>query len=211
MLFPYPTLSQSNAQVETTTFGNDTIYITRDTLYTDKKNLLPETTTQTDSIDIAFKPDPWKSIWMGTVIPGFGQILNRKYWKLPIVYGGFLGCAYAISWNTSMFQTYRSAYRDKLIDKPGGMHEQILHGRPAPPNYESILQTRQDIYRRYRDLSFLALAAYYAITLIDAYVDAQLYDFDISPDLSLNIQPALIEQTQGYAQSFGIQCSFRLK
>lgn len=211
MLFPHRCLPQSNTQVEAAAFGSDTIYITRDTLYADEKDFLFTETIQADSAYIAFKPDPWKSIWMGAVIPGFGQILNRKYWKLPIVYGGFLGCAYAINWNTSMFQTYRSAYRDKLIDKPGGMHEQILHGRPAPPNYESILQTRQDMYRRYRDLSFLALVAYYAITLVDAYVDAQLYDFDISPDLSLNIQPALIERTQGYAQSFGIQCNFRLK
>lgn len=148
---------------------------------------------------------------MGAVIPGYGQILNRKYWKLPIVYAGFLGCAYAINWNTSMYQTYRTAYRDKISNNPDGMHLQILHGRPEPSGYESILKTRQDSYRRYRDLSFLALVAYYAITLVDAYVDAQLYDFDISPDLSMNIQPVFIEQTSGYARSLGLQCSFRLK
>src|SRR5690606_33048723 len=60
----------------------------------------------------AFKPDPVKAIWMGAVIPGYGQILNRKYWKLPIVYGGFLGCAYAITWNANRYSNYKNAYLD---------------------------------------------------------------------------------------------------
>ncbi len=57
-------------------------------------------------------PDPMKVVWMGAVIPGYGQIMNRKYWKLPIVYGGFMGCAYAINWNSNRYQSYKQAYLD---------------------------------------------------------------------------------------------------
>lgn len=166
----------------------------------------------------AFKPDPIRVVWMGAIIPGYGQILNRKYWKLPIVYGGFLGCAYAISMNSTKYETYKTAYRD-IIDSdpttnsfidilPEGYTVETLGGINA---YKGILKTGQDSYRRYRDLSIIVSIGYYALTLIDAYVDAQLYDFDISPDLSLRFQPALMEDNSGFKKTVGLQCSFRLK
>jgi len=166
----------------------------------------------------AFKPDPIRVVWMGAIIPGYGQILNRKYWKLPIVYGGFLGCAYAISMNSGKYETYKTAYRD-IIDSdpttntyidilPEGYTVENLGGISG---YTSILKTAQDNYRRYRDLSIIVSIGYYALTLVDAYVDAQLYDFDISPDLSLRFQPTLLENGNGLRNTLGLQCSFRLK
>lgn len=164
-----------------------------------------------------FKPDPAKVVWMGAIIPGYGQIMNRKYWKLPLVYGGFLGCAYAITWNGSRYQSYKTAYRD-IIDKdpqtnsfieilPRGYTVESFGGIST---YTNVLKTGQDKFRRYRDLSIIFTVGYYAITLIDAYVDAQLFDFDISPDLTLRFQPTLI-QNNGFSNTLGMQCSFRLK
>ncbi len=183
-----------------------------------------------DSLKLrAFKPDPTKVVWMAAIIPGYGQILNKKYWKLPLVYGGFVGFGYAIAWNSSKYNSYKNAYLDinkyntgdenykKQIDKdkskvsfyqilPKGYSPSTYGGYTA---YESKLKSAQDGYRRYRDLSIILTIGYYALTIVDAYVDAQLYDFDISPNLSMHIQPAVERSTMG--NSFAMQCSFSLK
>jgi hypothetical protein len=172
-----------------------------------------------DSIKIKpFKPDVVRVVWMGAIVPGYGQILNKKYWKLPIVYGGFLGCAYAISWNASRYNTFKSAYKD-IVDNdpntssfisilPKGYTVEKYGGISG---YTNILKTGQDNFRRYRDLSIIATIGYYALTVVDAFVDAQLYDFDISPDLSMRLQPTIIKNDIGFSKTLAIQCSFNLK
>ncbi len=165
-----------------------------------------------------FKPDPRKVVWFGAIIPGYGQILNKKYWKLPIVYGGFLGFAYAITWNASRYKSYQTAYRDIIDTDPttNSFIEIIPKGYTIEryggiSGYTNTLKSAQDNYRRYRDLSVIFTVAYYAITIVDAYVDAQLYDFDISPNLSLRVQPTLIKNSMSSSHTLGIQCCFKLK
>ncbi len=159
-----------------------------------------ENTISTDTIAVVpWKPDPMRAVWMGLIIPGYGQIYNKSYWKLPIVYGGFMGCVYAISWNNTMYSDYKQAYRDILIDTdgtktsyldmlPDGYTVEMMGGKA---NYTKVLKSQQDMYRRYRDYSIVATVAVYALSVIDAYVDAQLFDFDISTDLSMHVQPQL--------------------
>ncbi|MBP9017471.1 MAG: hypothetical protein KBG17_07020 [Paludibacteraceae bacterium] len=165
-----------------------------------------------------YKPNPSKIVWMGAVVPGWGQILNRKYWKLPIVYGGLLGCYYAYSWNASRYNSYHTAYLD-IIDTdpttnsfldilPEGYTLESIGGTSR---YSTILKTGQDQFRRQRDLSVIVSVAFYALTLVDAFVDAQLYGFDISPDLSLQIKPIYLKNSVDTSGSFGMQCSFKLK
>lgn len=148
---------------------------------------------------LQWKPDPLRAVWMGVIIPGYGQIYNRSYWKLPIVYGGFMGCAYAISWNNRLYSDYKQAYRDILTDTdgtktsyidilPDGYTIEMMGGKS---NYTNVLKNKQNTYRRYRDLSIVATVLVYALSLIDAYVDAQLFDFDISTDLSMTLEPQL--------------------
>lgn len=167
-----------------------------------------------------FKPDPMKVVWMGAIIPGYGQILNRKYWKLPLVYGGFLGCAYALAWNGSKYESYKTAYRDITDSDPAtNTFLDILPpgltidspGIGGVTTFTNTLKQKQDNFRRYRDLSIIATVGYYALTLVDAYVDAQLYDFDISPDLSLRFQPTLLENSLGQRNTLGMQCCIHLK
>ena len=67
-----------------------------------------------------WKPDPMRAVWLGAVVPGLGQIYNRSYWKLPIVYGGFMGCIYAITWTNGQYEGYKSAYRDIYYDIQNG-------------------------------------------------------------------------------------------
>lgn len=146
-----------------------------------------------------YKPDPVRAIWLGAVIPGYGQIVNRKYWKLPIVYGGFLGCFYAINWNSKQLLSYKNAYLD-ITDNddntnsfleiiPPGYTIESYGGKDA---FTNLLKSGMDKSRYNRDLSIIVSIAYYGLTLIDAFVDAHLYDFDISPDLSLKLRPAII-------------------
>lgn len=160
-----------------------------------------------------FKPDPVRSIWMGAAIPGFGQIVNHKYWKLPIVYGGYLGFAYAISWNNSNYITYKNAYRDIIDGDPTtNSHIEILpRGYTiqmiGEGTYTNMLKTRQSTFRQWRDLSIILSVGYYALVLLDAYVDAQLYDFDISPDLVLNVQPTRIQRERNSPPAYGMHWS----
>lgn len=146
----------------------------------------------------AWEPDPRKAVWMSLVFPGGGQIYNRKYWKLPVVYGGYVGCLYALTWNQNTYTEYRKAYVDIMDNDPETKsYEDFL-----PPHYEidtsmedwlkDIFKQRKDKYRRYRDLSIFAFAGMYVVSAIDAYVDAELSHFDISPDLSMDIEPNLM-------------------
>ena len=146
----------------------------------------------------AFRPDPIRAMWLALVIPGAGQIYNRKYWKLPIVYGGFLGCIYALMWNTQMYSDYSQAYMDITDSDPNTKsYEKMLPPRYSiegkEERFKSIFKSKKDTFRRFRDLSIFAFGGVYLLSVIDAYVDAELSTFDISRDLSLHIQPTFIE------------------
>ena len=145
-----------------------------------------------------WKPDPIRAMWLGLAVPGLGQIYNRKYWKLPIIYGGFLGCIYALTWNAQMLADYNQAYLDIMDSDPQTKsYEKMLPigyditGKEA--RFQVIFQNRKNTYRRYRDLSIFVMLAIYAISVVDAYIDAELSTFDISRDLSLRIVPTSIE------------------
>ena len=159
-------------------------------------------------------PNPTKATWLALVIPGGGQIYNRKYWKLPIFYGGFAGCAYALTWNRKMYKDYPTAYKDAMN---GNMQSSSITDL-LPPGYKisetqlkELLRKRKDTYRRYRDLSIFAFIGVYLLSVIDAYVDAELSNFDITPDLSMKVEPAVIDNriNNSSNRSVGLQCSFR--
>ena len=163
-----------------------------------------------------WRPDPQRALWLAMVIPGAGQIYNRKFWKLPLIYGGFIGCIYALTWNNQMYKDYSQAYLDIMDKDPGtASYNKFLHlGQQITleneERYKEIFRKRKDKYRRWRDLSFFAMLGVYAISVIDAYVDAELSVFDISKDLSLEVEPAVIPNNGGgswlEAQSLGVSC-----
>lgn len=166
----------------------------------------------------SWSPDPKRAMWLALVLPGAGQIYNRKYWKLPIIYGGFVGCVYAMTWNDMMYHDYSQAYVDIMDNDPNTQsYNQFLHlgGQITEANserYKTLFKKRKDFYRRNRDLSFFCLIGVYALSVIDAYVDASLSQFDISKDISLKVAPAVIRdgKKQGVLQSsssVGVQCS----
>lgn len=174
-------------------------------------------------IKMEFKPDPKKAVLMA-LVPGLGQIYNRKFWKLPIVYGGLMGCMYAVTWNNRNYQDYSTAYKDIMMDaeEPNRPVEEFhtswqdFLGVGYDPkewvtntNFQTQLKNRKDYYRRYRDLSIIIAVGVYALSIIDAYVDAQLFDFDISPDLSMHWEPSVTPQTAYSSRSYGLNCSIK--
>lgn len=181
----------------------------------------PKAPTDSLSKDMKRKlwvPNPVRATWLALIIPGGGQIYNRKYWKLPIFYGGFAGCAYALAWNGKMYRDYFNAYRDVANGNLTSSNVTDL----VPPSYiqhvsqsqlVETLRRRKDTYRRYRDLSIFAFIGVYLLSVVDAYVDAELSNFDITPDLSMRVEPAVIDTqittSHSSNKSVGLQCSFR--
>ncbi len=164
-------------------------------------------------------PDPKKSMWLAIVFPGGGQIYNRKYWKLPIIYGGFMGCFYALNWNNTMYRDYSQAYID-IMDSDENT-KSFMNFLPAGYNVEQNMSRLQDLfkrkknfYRRYRDMSLFCMIGVYLISIVDAYVDAEMSSFDISKDLSIKLSPAVINDRLNArtmpslnGSSYGINCS----
>lgn len=183
-------------------------YAQQDTIY-----YRPDTTADEEMkyyVDLTKQPDALKAVWLGAIFPGAGQIYNRSYWKLPIVYGAFMGCGYAIGWTNNRCTNYKIAYIDlyndvqagTVTEDPSKSYIAVLPNGYSLSNvggastWMNTLKNRQSTYRRYRDYSILATIVVYALTMIDAYVDAQLFDFDISPDLTLNVEPQLYYDLQ---------------
>ena len=162
-----------------------------------------------------FIPNSARATWMAAIFPGGGQIYNRKYWKLPIIYGGFVGCAYALTWNGQMYSDYSQAYLDIMDDNPNtdSFLDLLPPGYPVEANMDylkRVIKRKKDTYRRYRDMSIFCVIGVYAISIIDAYVDAELASFDLTPELTMKMEPAVIQNPLDLklGNSYGLQCSF---
>ena len=226
--------SQINS-LDTVIMPSDSVlYISADSIFIDFSDTIPPAVfISKDNKHIAvkdateFKPNP-KIAWKVAIIfPGFGQIYNRQYWKLPLVYGGFTVFIYAITWNNKTYQDYKMAYFDIVTDakmdseaaasgkeRPGpdswsenwknfvrgSDYDSYLHNR----NFHDNLKRGKDYFRRYRDLSFILCVGIYMIFVADTYVDAQMFDFDVSPDLSFQVTPTFMPETAANSRSFGI-------
>ena len=160
--------------------------------------------------EVTFNPDPTRAVWLSALFPGLGQIYNRRYWKLPIVIGGYLGLGYATSWNNGMLNDYTRAYRDLMDTDPTTNSYMNFF----PPNTDestldrtwltNIMQSRKNYFRRNRDLCIIAMVGVYMLAMVDAYVDASLSHFDITPELSMDVQPAVFYETRGMRPAVGL-------
>ena len=163
--------------------------------------------------DVMFNPNPTRAVWMSALFPGLGQVYNRRYWKVPLVIGGYLGLGYATSWNNGMLTDYQTAYRD-IMDNDPDTKSYMDFFPPTTSEADldktrltNLLKSRKDFYRRNRDLCIIAMVGVYFLAMVDAYVDASLSHFDITPDLSMDIVPAVMPQSRGLSPAFGINWS----
>lgn len=161
-----------------------------------------------------FNPDPNRAIWMSALCPGLGQVYNRRYWKLPIIVAGFMGLGYGTSWNNSQYQDYSQGYADLMSGDP----DKKSYMNFFPPNtdessldktwLQSVMKARKNYYRRNRDLCIICMVGVYLLSMIDAYVDAQLAHFDISPDLSMDMSPTMMTDPHSRKFSLGMNWAF---
>lgn len=140
-----------------------------------------------------------------SIIPGGGQIYNKKYWKVPIVYACLGASAYCIYYTGSEM----SAYRNEYINRKNGVVSKLNPDLASIPDENLIKQKNQ--YMRYMEISIGVTAILYALNIIDAVVDAHLYDFNISDDLSLRVSPALLDNrfARSSQPAYGVSLSFK--
>lgn len=160
---------------------------------------------KTDSVKIKKPHSPTLASILSTVAPGAGQIYNKKYWKLPIIYGGMGGLIYAGVWNHQRHTLYRDAYLLRIDDDPNTVDQ--FEGQFSEANLRDLQAT----YKRNRDLSFIFLGVVYALNIIDATVDAHLFDFDVSEDLSLQVLPQSMPLMNSNATATGLGVRLTLR
>jgi hypothetical protein len=156
---------------------------------------------------------PKRATIYSAILPGLGQAYNKKYWKIPIIYAGFGTIGYFIGWNNGFYNTYKLAYSD-FTDNDDSTNSYLdvlppgydLENTTDYNNFKSGLSKQSDYYRRNRDLLIISMVGFYGLNLIDASVDAHLFDFDISEDLTMNWQPAV--KTFEKQLVYGVYCNF---
>ncbi|MBL7951038.1 MAG: hypothetical protein JNM62_04905 [Flavobacteriales bacterium] len=145
----------------------------------------------TDTLNWRQRHSPARATLFSAVLPGAGQIYNRKYWKAPIVWGGLGLSYYFIQRNNKEFRRYKDAYIAVVDGDP--MTTDEFDGRIS----SSQLLDVTDTYRKWRDMSYIAVGLVYILNVVDASVDANFVRFDVGRDLSLNAGPSLELAAQG--------------
>jgi hypothetical protein len=140
-----------------------------------------------------------KASLFSAVIPGSGQVYNKKYWKVPIIYASLATSIYFIQNNQKKLNKYQDAY---ILRSNGGIDEY------TDIYSNSQLLTIVDYYERNRDVSYIITAAIYLLNIVDASVDAHLFDFDISEDLSLKASPQIIDTPTGRSSVLSLKMNF---
>ena len=128
-------------------------------------------------------PNPYRAGVYSLILPGAGQIYNKRYWKAPIVWGGFAALVYSVDYNKGLLQCFQDAYSDRaqgITDK----YADVI------PNIQTLERLRNQ-YRKNLQLTYIGFVGMYALAALDAYVDAHLKSFDMSDDLSLQFTPLI--------------------
>lgn len=186
--------------------------------------------SQTDTLDINSGQaervvTPLKATMLAASFPGLGQVYNRKYWKIPLVYAGFGALGYSIAFNSSRHTEFLEAYRDVTDLVAETNSYTFVEFGVEPEEFDRALGSDSfsesteawvkdqlingvDYYRRYRDLSYIGVAVWYLITILDANVDASLSDYEVGEDLNVVLEPAPIQTAYGPTIGVGLKVTF---
>jgi hypothetical protein len=143
---------------------------------------------------------PRKAMIMSAIIPGLGQVYNNKVWKLPLLYGGAGAAIYYLNYNQLRFDEVRSIRKREITEPYYQVYERRIDARQ--------LERAQNYFGRYRDISMFSLIGVYVLNILDANVDAYMFEYDISDDLSMELRPAIIP-SDFQANNFGLKFSLR--
>jgi len=142
---------------------------------------------------------PAKAAFYSGLVPGLGQIYNKKYWKAPIAWGGMGLSIYYYTWNNKMYHQYRDAYKDKLAGRP-------VTGTLSELNGDRLIRG-QKFYQRNRDLSMFITIGIYLLNIVDANVDAHLKQFNVNENLSL--LPSVQQNQVDYKYNMGLTLNYQ--
>jgi hypothetical protein len=160
-------------------------------------------TPDTLNIKIEKPHSPTKATLFSTALPGLGQVYNKKYWKVPIVYAGIGTSLYFAFSNNTEFKRFKTAYTDRIDGDATTVDE--FEGRLS----DDGIKSNMEFYQRNRDLSFIVAGLFYVLNIVDAAVDAHLFDFPKNDNLSFNLQPS-IELTNNNEISRGFKLVINL-
>lgn len=208
---PLPVIKGDSARSVPLLAATDTTHSVTDTL--------PPAKAPVDAVKVAlhkpFVPNSTIAL-LCAVIPGGGQMYNRKYWKVPIVLSAACALSYLVGWNATQFNEYHTAYRDFMDDNPLAHDSWKSFVPPGddPANYvkDSNIQNRlkrgTEQYQRSRDFYLIISAVVYLLSFVDTYVDAQMFTFDISPDLTMAYGGHFASPRVPYPTAIGLTCKF---
>jgi len=178
-----------------------------------------------DPVKYKFSAEPLKATMMAVVFPGLGQIYNRKFWKIPVVYAGFGGLIYSASWNSMEYNKFMRAYQDftddisgtdsylKLIPDEPSTYDPVLNPKTYvaanEKHWKESIMRQIDHFRKYRDLSYIGIATWYMISILDANVDASLFNYDVSDNLDIAVFPSTYLLPGGFTGA-GVNMSLRV-
>jgi len=155
----------------------------------------------------ASRYDPRKALLYAAVVPGMGQIYNKKWWKLPLVYGGFFGFAYGINFYQKGYTKYKAELFQNL--EAGYDQDGEIDPNDNPPYTTGNYRRLVDLYKRQRDFMIILMAGMYLLQIIDAHVDAHLKEFDLNPNLQVSVKPVMEQSAMlGTQQGFTIVLKF---
>ncbi len=167
------------------------------------EDTVPAAVEVTDSIKQTVKHHSVKrACWQSAVIPGWGQVYNKKWWKVPIIYAGFGGLGFAVGWNAKRFRTYSDAYRARVDGD-----STTMDGYVGVYSEDNLLVLK-NYYKRNMNLACIFTGVLYALNIIDAAVDAHLFEYDVSDDLTFRVEPKLEPSSSGNVV-MGINMSMR--
>jgi hypothetical protein len=157
-------------------------------------------------------PKPRSVLLKSVIIPGWGQIVNKQIWKVPLIYGALFGLSYYSTVLTKDYHDFRAAYYNSLSDPTRNYHTDQRYGQtPAYLQGQSqqALKYYRNYYRNTRDMVYIGVGLAYGLNILDAYIFAQLKDFNVSDDLS--VHTTVGPQNAGPYQGVGLKLTFRLK
>ena len=223
-----PSGSDKKEKIRNDSFLADTLVVTKASRTKKRQETtIVDISNDTMGEPVKMKPlrkgDPMKATMMSAVFPGGGQIYNRKYWKLPIVYAGFGALIYSFSSNSNFYQMYYKGYMDFTDDiRETDSYLEFVPGDPtvydpvypgANPASTVLVKERMirlmDYHKRYRDLSIILTGVWYLAQILDANVDASLMEYDVSDNLDLTFYPSVIK-TPGGPSGPGFNLALRM-
>jgi hypothetical protein len=190
------------------------IIIILNLIFVQQTIIAQDTTSVVVPVRHKFKPETLKATMMAVSFPGLGQIYNRKIWKIPLVYAGFGALIYSAGFNSKNFKVYTKAYQDftdkvpqtksyiDLILADPATYDPVLHpttySLATYTYYKDAMLRMVDYYKRYRDLSYIGIAGWYLISILDANVDASLFNYDVSTNLNITFVPIQMSLPGGF-------------